>query len=250
MILLTYHQVHHVCDAGAGPCIDMIDRMNAQVSLSAGMPPTAQPRLPKLPGQGEFPLAGSCGKCNHEETGRMNMNRCSGCKLIRSVALEYFIVGPHNIRTRSDIAGEVICRIIQMLIISRPVWIARGKTGRGTKRFANLSKTSNGSGIDEFMLHRILCNRVFYLPLLHVLDQFLRNLIYLWTLVVQKLLYIRKESRPWMGRRFSQFESLEATNNLLHQQVCIYLCFDLKTPSRSRSASGLGSLVGNRLLCD
>ncbi|KAF7377834.1 MYND-type domain-containing protein [Mycena sanguinolenta] len=72
--------VHHVCDAGAGPCAERLRQINAEVARQTGLPPAAN--LP--PTDQVFPLSASCAVCHNEtEKSRKNLKQCSRCELTR-----------------------------------------------------------------------------------------------------------------------------------------------------------------------
>ncbi|KAK7008116.1 MYND-type domain-containing protein [Favolaschia claudopus] len=86
--LVVLH-VHHVCEAGGGPCHTEVQNRARELALKAGgaLPAPSMP-LPK-PSDAELPLASSCAKCEEEKTGALGfpISRCSRCKLIRQVQL-------------------------------------------------------------------------------------------------------------------------------------------------------------------
>ncbi|KAK7064918.1 MYND-type domain-containing protein [Favolaschia claudopus] len=87
--LVVLH-IHHVCEAGGGPCHTEVQNRARELALKAGgaLPAPSMP-LPK-PSDAQIPLASSCAKCEEEKTGAPGfpISRCSRCKLIRQLSIK------------------------------------------------------------------------------------------------------------------------------------------------------------------
>ncbi|KAJ7654756.1 hypothetical protein B0H17DRAFT_1099629 [Mycena rosella] len=87
--LVVLH-IHHLCEAGGGPCHTAVETRVRDLAIEAGaiLPPSAV-HIPKLPGP-PIPLASSCAKCQRDETGipAFAIRRCSKCKLTRYCSVE------------------------------------------------------------------------------------------------------------------------------------------------------------------
>ncbi|KAJ7630277.1 hypothetical protein FB45DRAFT_1058309 [Roridomyces roridus] len=70
--------IHHLCEAGGGACHAAVE------TRVRGTPPAPSVR-PSMPDGSPIPLAGSCAKCQRDETAEegFKMSRCSKCKLTR-----------------------------------------------------------------------------------------------------------------------------------------------------------------------
>ncbi|KAJ7474307.1 hypothetical protein FB451DRAFT_1248571, partial [Mycena latifolia] len=80
--LVVLH-IHLLCEAGGGPCHTAVETRARELAIeSGGMLPPPSVHLPKPPGP-PIPLAGSCAKCQRDETGSPGfaIRRCSKCKL-------------------------------------------------------------------------------------------------------------------------------------------------------------------------
>ena len=60
-------QVHHICEAGGGPCHEQIKAQTMMMRIQSGAPGSRTPHLPMPPGVTSFPLAGSCANCQRDE---------------------------------------------------------------------------------------------------------------------------------------------------------------------------------------
>ncbi|KAJ6569364.1 hypothetical protein B0H19DRAFT_1135194 [Mycena capillaripes] len=87
---LVVLDVHHLCEAGGGPCHSEVEARARELALeTGGMAPAPSLHLPKPPGPA-IPLASSCAKCQRDETGAPGspISRCSRCKLIRYCSVQ------------------------------------------------------------------------------------------------------------------------------------------------------------------
>ncbi|KIM92367.1 hypothetical protein PILCRDRAFT_810421 [Piloderma croceum F 1598] len=77
--------VHHICEAGGGPCHEQIKAQTMMMRIQSGAPGSPAPHLPMPSGVTSFPLAGSCANCQKDETAKadFSISRCGKCKLIR-----------------------------------------------------------------------------------------------------------------------------------------------------------------------
>ncbi|KAJ6460959.1 hypothetical protein C8R45DRAFT_536069 [Mycena sanguinolenta] len=75
--------VHHICDAGAGPCAETLKQVNAEMARKSGFPP-GNSLLNLPPGDKKFPMSASCAVCHDEtEKSRKSLKQCSRCELTR-----------------------------------------------------------------------------------------------------------------------------------------------------------------------
>ncbi|KAJ7270007.1 hypothetical protein B0H12DRAFT_1044558 [Mycena haematopus] len=76
--------IHHLCEAGGGPCHTTGENRGRERAIEAGaiLPPSLY--LP-APSGSAIPLASGCVKCRRDETGAPGapISRCSRCKLTR-----------------------------------------------------------------------------------------------------------------------------------------------------------------------
>ncbi|KAJ7074996.1 hypothetical protein B0H15DRAFT_43609 [Mycena belliarum] len=87
---LVILNIHHLCEAGGGPCHTAVEARARELAIeTGGMVPAPSIALPKPPGP-PIPLAGSCAKCQRDETGAPGfaIRRCSKCKLTRYCSVE------------------------------------------------------------------------------------------------------------------------------------------------------------------
>ncbi|KAG9011052.1 hypothetical protein FRB94_008967 [Tulasnella sp. JGI-2019a] len=80
--------IHHVCDAGPGPCLDQLNALQRLMEQTTGQPSVTPPPIAKPPGI-EYPLASSCGLCHDETSAGKAMSKCGKCKLIRYCSTNY-----------------------------------------------------------------------------------------------------------------------------------------------------------------
>ncbi|KAJ7917971.1 hypothetical protein B0H13DRAFT_1449209, partial [Mycena leptocephala] len=81
--------VHHICDAGAGPCSEQLREINAYMAEASGFPPSGLPRQPKRKGQEKFPMSSSCAVCHNEaDESRKNLKQCAKCELTRYCSVD------------------------------------------------------------------------------------------------------------------------------------------------------------------
>ncbi|KAJ7356419.1 hypothetical protein DFH08DRAFT_848993 [Mycena albidolilacea] len=87
--LVVLH-IHHLCEAGGGPCHMAVENRARELAIAAGgMLPPPSLHLPKPSGPA-IPLASGCAKCQRDETGApgSTISRCSRCKLTRYCSVE------------------------------------------------------------------------------------------------------------------------------------------------------------------
>jgi len=84
ILIIVDTQVHHVCSAGRGPCLDKLRMVKAQTALMTGSIPMMDPEWADL--EAEFPLSASCAHCKDPNMAKEDLNRCSQCKLVWLVA--------------------------------------------------------------------------------------------------------------------------------------------------------------------
>lgn len=84
--LITHPQIHHVCEAGGGPCHRNIEAQNQMMRAMTGAPPVPPaPILPMPEGVRKLPLSRSCVNCHREPSEKRVIKRCARCKLTRYV---------------------------------------------------------------------------------------------------------------------------------------------------------------------
>ncbi|EJD52555.1 hypothetical protein AURDEDRAFT_111215 [Auricularia subglabra TFB-10046 SS5] len=73
--------VHHLCNAGAGPCAEAFAEQNAEAARLAGHPPSWKPIGRPSP---KYPMSATCAMCHEEtESVRKSLKQCSRCKFTR-----------------------------------------------------------------------------------------------------------------------------------------------------------------------
>ncbi|KAJ6551702.1 hypothetical protein B0H19DRAFT_950154 [Mycena capillaripes] len=81
--------VHHVCDAGTGPCAEQLRAVNAEVGRLTGFPPTGLPVQARIKGGETYPLSSSCAVCHNEaEESRKSLKQCAKCELTRYCSVD------------------------------------------------------------------------------------------------------------------------------------------------------------------
>jgi hypothetical protein len=104
-------QVHHVCDAGAGPCSEQLREINAYMAEASGFPPSGLPRQPKRKGQEKFPMSSSCAVCHNEaDESRKNLKQCAKCELTRYCRSVDFSNQPSSCLLIPDAIPSVDCQ--------------------------------------------------------------------------------------------------------------------------------------------